>query len=94
MIFKIQPASIPDHLTEDGQLLSKRPYPLTVDESGEILNDSIQFVKVIGFVADLAKQQVDLWFADLTEADWPRIPGMYVIAVDPAGRWATLATAV
>lgn len=92
-MFKIQPAPIPDHITEDGITLSKRPYPIIVDADGLTPEGgALDVVKVIGFVRDLSKQQVDLWWDDLMTLGDPI--GMYVIIQNRAGGWATLSTAV
>lgn len=95
-MFKIQPAPIPDHITEDGVTLSRRPYPIIVDADGLTPEGgALDIVKVIGFVRDLSKQVVNLWWDDLMEdRDWTYPVGMYVIIQNRAGGWATLSTAV
>jgi hypothetical protein len=96
-MYKIQPAPIPDHITDDGETLSRRPYPIMVDRDGFTpVSGAQDIAKVIGFVRDLAKHQIDVrWHEVSTDPDSPYYPvGMYVIVQNRAGQWATLSTAV
>jgi|1185.fasta_scaffold175097_2 hypothetical protein len=93
--YKIQPAAFTDQVTDDGQQLTKKPYPIVVRENGEIIGSPLH-VAVIGFVRDLARQEVDMPWSGVLVAGRPIYPvvGSYVIVQDRKGRWSTLSTAV
>jgi hypothetical protein len=93
--YKIQPAAFTDQVTDDGEQLTKKPYPIVVRENGEIVGSPLH-VAVIGFVRDLARQEVDMPWSGVLVAGRPIYPvvGSYVIVQDRKGRWSTLATAV
>lgn len=94
--FTIQPASYVDHITEDGEQLTKRPYPLHTDDKGNVLRrESSQGdpKRVPGFLKDPAVQQIDLpWYAFLEDPQ--AAVGMYVIYQDHKGDYGNLVTAV
>lgn len=96
MIIGIHLAEFTDQITADGIELTKLPYPLFVDSGGKVGRQDIwQGVvsRVIGFVSDLAVQQVDLsWHR--AKADPQCAVGMYLITEDSAGVWRTHVTAV
>jgi hypothetical protein len=95
-MLKFQPAPHTDHITADGTELTKLPYPVYADKDG-IGQLGTEPIAVIGFVADLSRQQVDLRWADM--ADPQQAVGQYIIIRkdtlgDECGRWATLAPAI
>jgi hypothetical protein len=93
-IVKLQPAPRPDALVH-GEILTQLPYPLHVRSfSGTVLEDWAE--RVVGFTHDLSRQQVDVWWSDLTADldDVPQVVGMYVVIQNPGGGYATLDTAV
>lgn len=89
MITTFQFSSFTDHLTDDGAELTKKPYPIHANESGVILNRSPSFV--IGFVRDLARMEVDVYWDD---ADVEQMVGWYVITMDQNGQYATELNAI
>ena len=91
MHYKIQPAAFTDQLTSDGAQLAKKPYPIVCDQRGNVLESPL-ISKVIGFVADLSRQEVDLHWRERTLAD--DVVGMYLIVADHGGAWSTLSTAI
>lgn len=95
-ILRVQPASRIDGLTADGQELTQLPYPLFVSEDGSVGRQDFwngRVDRVVGFMRDLAVQQVDLWWRDAwTEPE--RAVGMYVVAVDADLNMFNLDTAV
>lgn len=95
-ILRVQTASRIDNLTADGQEMTQLPYPLFVDESGMVGRQDFwdgRILRVVGFMRDLAVQQVDLWWKD-AYADPQAAVGMYVVAVDASGGMFNLDTAV
>ena len=92
VLYKIQPAPRPDHMTSDGTVLHQWPYPLFVDETSEV-HQSHSFNAVVGFVRDLAHQVIDFRLADVINGD-ENVIGAYVVVQDHDGGWATLITAV
>lgn len=93
--FKIQPASLTDHITDDGTELTKRPYPIVCDDWGNV--EGMATVKrVVGFVRDLARHQVDFSWHEVAarHVAEDEIVGMYVVIQAPDGHWATLVPAV
>lgn len=95
--FKLQTAPVPDAYTKEGEVLTKLPYPIVVDENGFTLVDdrASSISRVIGFTRDLAKQVIDLWWFDVDLNEPNEILGFYVIVQDKVtGKWATLYTAL
>lgn len=96
MIVRIQPASRIDGLTADGQEMTQQPYPLFVDEDGSVGRQDFwngRIFRVVGFMRDLAVQEVNLWWADAAK-DPQQAVGMYVVATDKDGEMFNLDTAV
>jgi hypothetical protein len=95
-ILRVQPASRIDNLTADGQEMTQQPYPLFVKEGGWVGRQDFwggRVLRVIGFMRDLAVQQVDVWWKDVwTEPE--QAVGLYVVAVDKNGNMFNLDTAV
>lgn len=93
---KLQPAQFCDQIV-DGRELYKLPYPLCFDLDGKnVYSDFWQhnFARVVGFVADLAEQRVDIFWSELVrqyKADPASDPfqaavGMYLVYQDaPVG---------
>lgn len=96
-IITLQPAPNVDHITDDGTELTRLPYPFHVraDDGGIERQDFWQgsVARVVGFVADLNRQEVDLWWRDAAK-DPQRAVGMYVITQDDKGDMATQMTAI
>lgn len=89
----LQPAPRPDAVTGDGEVLTQLPYPLHVRAfSGTVLDDWAD--RVIGFVADPDRQEVDLHWHRYVTGDPEAAVGMYVIIQNPGGGYVTLDTAV
>ncbi len=92
-IVTLQPAAHVDHITEDGTELTKLPYPFHVNVHGEIQRQDFwkgNPERVVGFVSDLHRQEVDLSW-DEVYGDPQRAVGQYVITQDSepeAGRRA------
>jgi hypothetical protein len=95
-ILRVQPAPRIDNLTADGRELTQLPYPLFVSEDGSVGRQDFwngRISRVVGFMRDLAVQQVDLWWKNAwTEP--ARAIGMYVVAVSADGSMFNLDTAV
>lgn len=92
-IVTLQPADHVDHITEDGDELTKRPYPFHVNVHGEIVGGAEKGGRVVGFVSDPARYDVDLSW-DEVYADPQRAVGQYVITQDTEGKWATHTIAI
>jgi hypothetical protein len=96
MIYRIQPSEHTDQITEDGQELKRLPYPFYADEDGMVQRQDFwrgKVYKVVGFVGDLARQEVDLLWSDaLKEPE--QVPGMYLITITSFGDVSTHVTAV
>lgn len=95
-IITLQPAAHVDQITDDGTELTKLPYPFHVNAAGEIQRQEFwngNPERVIGFVSDLHRQEVDLdW--DVVFRDPQRAVGQYVITQDKSGTWATHTLAI
>lgn len=95
-VLRVQPAPRIDNLTADGRELTQLPYPLFVSEDGSVGRQDFwdgRILRVVGFMRDLAVQQVDLYWKD-AYADPQAAVGMYVVAVDASGGMFNLDTAV
>jgi hypothetical protein len=95
-ILRVQPASRIDNLTADGQEMTQQPYPLFVGEDGSVGRQDFwngRIYRVVGFMKDLAIQQVDLRWRDAW-AEPERAVGMYVVAADADRNMFNLDTAV
>ena len=95
-IVTLQPAAHVDHLTEDGEELTRLPYPFHVNVHGEIQRQDFwkgMPERVIGFVSDLHRQEIDLdW--DVIFREPQRAVGQYVVTQDRTGQWATHTLAI
>lgn len=95
-IVTLQPAAHVDQITDDGDELTRLPYPFHVNVHGEIQRQDFwkgNPERVIGFVSDLYRQEVDLdW--DEVFRDPQRAVGQYVITQDKSGTWATHTLAI
>ena len=92
-IVTLQPAAHVDYITSDGVELTKLPCPFHVNVHGEIVHGVEKGGRVIGFVSDPHRQEVDLdW--DEVFRDPQRAVGQYVITQDTAGQWATHTIAI
>lgn len=96
MTIRIQPAPRIDNLSADGQEMTQLPYPLFVEDDGSVGRQDFwdgRILRVVGFMKDLAVQQVDLWWKDAV-TDPQKAVGMYVVGVDSEDRMFNLDTAV
>lgn len=96
-LYKIQPAPSVDFITGDGHELTKLPYPIVADKYGQIPEQAqvLGFVRVVGFVRDLARQEVDLYWRNAIHPTFKgELVGMYVVVENAEGRLSTLVTAV
>jgi hypothetical protein len=96
MHITIQPAEHVDHITADGEELTKLPYPFHTDETGNIGRQDFwkgDPLRVIGFAKDSAVQELTLrWTQAL--ADLQQAVGMYLVTEDSNGAWSTHDSAV
>lgn len=95
-VLRVQPASRIDNLTADGQEMTQQPYPLFVSEDGSVGRQDFwdgRILRVVGFMRDLAVQEVNLWWKDAW-TDPQQAVGMYVVARDKDGQLFNLDTAV
>lgn len=96
-IITLQPSALTDHITDDGVELTQLPYPFHVDADGLVGRQDFwkgDPYRVIGFVADLARQEVDLWWEAVADGDEQRAVGMYLITQNQLGDMATHLTAI
>lgn len=94
--FKIQNAPRIDHITDDGTAMTQLPYPIHADDTGQVQVPEIHagtLVRVIGFQEDLARHEIDLWWAD-AQKDPTQAVGMYVVTTDDKGGMGVHMTAV
>jgi hypothetical protein len=95
-VIEVQLSEWTDHLTDEGQELTKLPYPFFVDASGAVGRQDFWngiVHRVIGFQRNIAVDAVDLGWAEAYEDPSSAI-GMYVITSDHSGNWSTHLTAV
>lgn len=95
-IIEIQTAPYTDHLTDDGQQLTKLPYPFFADEHGMIGRQDFwrgKVLRVVGFQRDLNQEMIDLFWDD-AYAEPEKAVGMYVVTENRRGDWVTHMTAV
>jgi len=95
-VITLQPAPIVDHITPDGIELTKLPYPFHVDTDGSIGRQDFWNgypLRVIGFVADPNRMQIDLYWEEAVK-DPQRAVGMYVVAVGADGTYSTYVVAI
>ena len=91
--WRIQCHPFTDHITGEGEQLQRRPYPIVVNEKGDAVAPNHLIAGVIGFVADLARFEVDVWWDEAQKRPGEMV-GMYVIIADEEGDWSTFSTAV
>jgi len=91
VIITLQPSEVTDHITADGTELTKLPYPFHCSDAGLIQRQDFwkgDPFQVVGFVADVARQEVDLYWRDVAwdnEADRNRVVGMYIVTMGNDG---------
>lgn len=100
--FKIQLARYTDAFSPtgpDGELteLTKLPLPFfAAEKDGRIARQDVwmgTMVRVVGFVADLDRQEVDLFWAAAVK-DPAKVVGMYLVTADENNDMVTHLTAV
>lgn len=95
-LLRVQTAPRTDQLLGDGTELTQLPYPLFAYASGAVARQDFwrgRPKRIVGFAADLAKQQVDLWWS-AAYADPAQAVGMYIVVQDADGSMGTWDTAV
>lgn len=97
-LFHIQPSSYVDNMwaADSGELFEGtcKPYPFGVWEDGQIDNQELwagKPARVVGFVADLGRQEVDLWWRDAVQ-DPQSVVGMYLITANSSEKGGGMAT--
>lgn len=67
-----QPSDYTDQITEDGNELTKRPYPLSFFLNGKIVDEDDfwqgNYDRIIGFQRDLAVMRVNVFWQELADA--------------------------
>jgi hypothetical protein len=94
-IMMFQPSEFVDQIV-DGHEMTKLPYPYYVHVDGTIGRQDFwrgDPIRVVGFVADSARQEVDLWWTE-AEKDPHQALGMYLITADAEEIWSTHETAI
>lgn len=95
-VLRVQPAEHTDQITDDGTELTKQPYPYFVDGDGMVGRQDFwrgRPVRMIGFAADSAKQEMTLWWPQVWD-DPQRAVGLYPVVEYSSGTWFTVDTAV
>lgn len=90
--YTLQPADVPDGTTS-----TRRPYPFHVDPNGFVQRQDFwrgRVYRVIGFVSDPSRMDVDIHWDDAVEGDITRVVGMYVITTDTDSNWSTQVAAI
>lgn len=94
-MIKFQPGPVVDGFADDGTELTKLPYPIYAERGGVIhgwrVNTAPYPPKIIGFVADPSRQEVDLWWEHIT--DLQKTVGMYLVT-STNGEWSTNVIAI
>lgn len=81
----IQQAPIIDSITDEGHVGAKTPWPVVADEEGTVYTPSSKLMKrVLGFQKDIARQHVDLWWAEAF-AHPEKALHMYLVFIDTDG---------
>lgn len=96
-IFSIQCNPIPSGITDDGQIMTSMPYPFLANSGGRIAAQEIwkgHPLRIVGFVKDLKRQEVDLWWADMVVGNTDDAIGMYLITKNKDGTMGVHMTAV
>lgn len=94
-MIRLQPSAFVDQIVDDHEL-TRLPYPFYVDYDGNVGRQDFwrgSPARVVGFVRDLARQEVDLWWQEAAK-DPQQVVGMYLITVDRKGNMATHNTAI
>lgn len=95
-VWRIQESPIIDHVTDDGEALTRLPYPFLVDAKARIQYQDFwqgRMFQVIGFQADLAQHTIDLRWRDFMKEP-EAAQGMYMVTSDDKGNWAVNISAV
>lgn len=95
-IITLQPAPIVDYITPDGSELMKLPYPFHVDTDGSIGRQDFWNgypLRVLGFVADPNRMQIDLYWEEIVKNP-QRAVGMYVVTEDADRVFSTHVVAI
>jgi hypothetical protein len=94
--YRIQPSEHTDQITDAGQELQRLPFPFYADSDGMVQRQDFwrgKVFKVIGFVGDLARQDIDLTWSEAT-ARPDEVPGKYLVTSDTWDTWSTHISAV
>lgn len=92
-LIRLQPAAYTDQISDDGYEMTKLPYPFWVRWDGTMANLNPPYTNLLGFQADLAKQQIDLWWNEARD-DPGKAIGMYAVTQDEKGGIAVHGTAI
>jgi hypothetical protein len=81
-IITLQPSEYVDHITEDGAELTRLPYPFHCTDDGRIKRQDIwrgKPARMVGFVSDLNRQEVDLYWESFRAGDPEAVVGLYMV---------------
>lgn len=95
-IVTLQPASQVDFLTEDGQELTRKPYPFHVRPDGLVERQDVwqgSVFRVIGFLERLDGHKIDVTW-NYARRDPQRVVGMYVVTADDRGSMSVHLSAI
>lgn len=91
MIHRIQPREFVDHITDDGQEFTRKPYPFYADEAGDVQRQDFwkgRVAKVIGFVDDVDSVIIQPFWQQAIR-DPESVIGKYLVTSDDQGQWST-----
>lgn len=95
-IIKLQPSEFTDQLTDDGNQLTKLPYPICAGTDGLVTNQDLwqgDPSRIIGFQRDLARHEIDVWWNNAVK-DPQSVVGLYLVTSDSKGRYGVHTTAI
>lgn len=95
-VFKIQPSSFTDNISDDGHEQTSLPYPFFVNEDGSIRNQEFwrgSVARVVGFQNDLNVQVIDLWWSQAARNPQAMV-NMYLVTADDKNNLASHRTAI
>lgn len=92
----IQRSPYADNLAEDGDEMTRRPYPFHIKEDGSIADQDFwkgTVSHLIGFQKKLDVQKIDLFWTEFL-ADPQQAVGMYAVISDDRGTWSVYENAI
>ena len=95
-LITVQPSSYVDHITADGAQLTKKPYPFSALPDGTLYprGSRGEVSRLVGFVADSARHEVDLYWEFEFLNDPQKAVGMCLVVQNADGSMATQVTAI